>query len=190
MVEPSTLRNAIDFLDRMGVLNVLLPFFFVFVIVFGVLEKTKVLGTREGRSKKNINAMVSFVLAFLFITSLTQVQALTTYLQILAMGLVFIISFFFVVAAFTGKVSFEKTTYVFALALIFAVIAFLYALGLWNNEKLRFIFDLILNPVVIVAVLFFFIVLFITYEGKKEGGVKKAEEEVKKHAKPSGEIPR
>ena len=43
----SVFANAIQFLDRLGVYDVLLPFILVFAIVFAILERTKVLGTEK-----------------------------------------------------------------------------------------------------------------------------------------------
>src|SRR3989338_8683840 len=78
MAEESTFRGVIVFLDKIGVYDVILPFLLVFTIVFAILEKTKILGSEkiDGKEhpKKNINAMVAFVIAFLVIAS-TQLVA-------------------------------------------------------------------------------------------------------------------
>ena len=71
----STFRAAIDFFGQLGIYDVILPFLLVFTIVFAILEKTKVLGFEgpEGEKKKytrkNLNSMVSFVVAFLVVGS-------------------------------------------------------------------------------------------------------------------------
>jgi hypothetical protein len=79
MAEESTFRGTIIFFQKLGIYDVILPFLLVFTIMFAILEKTKVLGTEkvEGEmvSKKNINAMVAFVIAFLTIAS-TQIVAI------------------------------------------------------------------------------------------------------------------
>ena len=73
MVEESAFRGMIGFLNKLGVYDVILPFLLVFTIVFAILEKTKILGIDkiDGKElgKKNINAMVAFVIAFLVIAS-------------------------------------------------------------------------------------------------------------------------
>ena len=43
----SPFRTGIDFLDKLGVYEVLLPFLLIFTIVFAILEKTKVFGTED-----------------------------------------------------------------------------------------------------------------------------------------------
>ena len=81
MAEASAFRNTLDFLDRIGVFDVVLPFLLVFVIVFALLEKTKVFGTdRVGEheySKKHLNSLASFVIAFFVIASSRLVEIIT-----------------------------------------------------------------------------------------------------------------
>ena len=75
-------RQVLQFFDSIGLFDVVLPFLLVFTIVFAILEKTKVLGTEdiEGKkyTKKNLNAIASFVLAFLVVASSELVEIITT----------------------------------------------------------------------------------------------------------------
>src|SRR3989338_8886122 len=75
-------RQVIEFFDTIGLFDVVLPFLLVFTIVFAILEKTKVLGTEdiEGKkyTKKNLNAIASFVMAFLVVASSELVEIITT----------------------------------------------------------------------------------------------------------------
>jgi len=77
----SPFRQVIEFFDKIGLFDVVLPFLLVFTIVFAILEKTKVLGTEEieGKkyTKKNLNAIASFVIAFLVIASSQLVEIIT-----------------------------------------------------------------------------------------------------------------
>ena len=79
MVSP--FRQVLDFFDKLGLFEVVLPFLLVFTIVFAILEKTKVLGMEEieGKkyTKKNLNAIASFVIAFLVIASSQLVEIIT-----------------------------------------------------------------------------------------------------------------
>lgn len=74
-------REVIEFFDTIGLFDVVLPFLLVFTIVFAILEKTKVLGTEEieGKkyTKKNLNAIASFVMAFLVVASSELVEIIT-----------------------------------------------------------------------------------------------------------------
>ncbi|MBW3004366.1 hypothetical protein KY310_00855 [Candidatus Woesearchaeota archaeon] len=77
----SILGNVIGFLQKIGIYDVVLPFLLTFTIVFAILEKTKILGSEEieGKkyTKKNLNAMVAFVIGFLVIASGKLVEAIT-----------------------------------------------------------------------------------------------------------------
>lgn len=69
----STFRGVIEFFVRLGVYDVILPFLLVFTIVFAIMEKTRVLGVEKTSggtyTKKNLNSMVAFVVAFLVVAS-------------------------------------------------------------------------------------------------------------------------
>ncbi len=69
----STFRGVIEFFVRLGIYDVVLPFLLVFTVVFAIMEKTRVLGVEKTNSgeftRKNLNSMVAFVLAFLVVAS-------------------------------------------------------------------------------------------------------------------------
>ncbi len=159
----SMLRNSLNYMDNLGFINVFIPFIFVFVVIFGILEKTKVLGIESnGKSKKNINSMVAFVISFLFISSTTRVESLTVYLQIIAMVIVLLMGLAYGFALFQTDLTYVNFRFKYLLLLLFVLVASLYSLGLLNNLEYDFIFDLIFNPVVITVVCFIGIVMFIT----------------------------
>ncbi len=69
----SVLGNTVEFLNQLGVYDVILPFLFVFTIVFAILEKTKIFGVEkvDGQTvtRKNMNAMAAFVMGFFVVAS-------------------------------------------------------------------------------------------------------------------------
>lgn len=73
-------RGIIEFIDRIGIYDVVLPFILVFTLVFAILEKTKVLGTEtiDGKkwSKKNLNAIIAFSISFFVVGSSKLVEIL------------------------------------------------------------------------------------------------------------------
>ncbi len=75
----SPFKTGIEFLDRLGVYEVLLPFLLIFTLVYAILEKSRVFGTEkigeEEVSKKNLNSMFAFVSAFLVVASTRLVAA-------------------------------------------------------------------------------------------------------------------
>ena len=57
------LQNFVRILENWGLTDVLLPFMLIFVIIYAIFQKTKILG--EG--KKNLNTVVSLVVALLVV---------------------------------------------------------------------------------------------------------------------------
>lgn len=78
----SQFRGIFNFLEKLGFFDVVLPFLLIFTIVFALLERTKVLGveTIDGKhyTKKNLNTMAAFVIAFLVVASSRLVEIITT----------------------------------------------------------------------------------------------------------------
>lgn len=105
----STLGNAIAFLQDFGLFDVLLPFLLVFTLVFAILEKTKIFGTegKEGHSRKNLNAMVAFSIAFFVTASVTIVAAFQVALPWVALVLVVLISFLLLSGVFFKEGDFD-----------------------------------------------------------------------------------
>lgn len=71
----SVFRGTIEFFGEIGIYEVVLPFLLIFTIIFAILEKTKVFGTEkiegmEGEyTRKNLNSIFAFVVAFLVVAS-------------------------------------------------------------------------------------------------------------------------
>ncbi len=179
MAEESAFRGMIGFLNKLGVYDVILPFLLVFTIVFAILEKTKILGVDkiEGKEfgKKNINAMVAFVIAFLVIAStqlvavINQVMANVVLLIILGVCFLLLIGVFFGDKEFTLKDFPTWQTILMVLMFIGIVAIFLDALG-WL-EYLFFLFEN-LNADWAASIVFIVIILgfmwFITRSPEKK----------------------
>ena len=69
----SAFANAIEFLGVIGLFDIILPFLLSFVLMYAILDKTKVLGTiKDGDreyGKQNLNSLIAFCSAFLVIAS-------------------------------------------------------------------------------------------------------------------------
>lgn len=78
----TVLGNVVEFFGRLGIFDVMLPFLLVFTMMFAVLERTKVFGVEKEkdkeRTRKNLNAMVAFVVSFLVLASSRIVEAITS----------------------------------------------------------------------------------------------------------------
>ena len=57
------LQSMIVRLDALGLTDVILPFMLIFVIIFAILQKTKILG----ESRKNLNVVIAIVVGLLVI---------------------------------------------------------------------------------------------------------------------------
>lgn len=104
MAEVTPFRNIILFFQDLGVYDVVLPFILVFTIMFAILEKTKVFGTDTVNdvqySKKNLNAMTSFVIAFLVIASSKAVAIINESLAKVVLLLLVSVCFLMLVGSF------------------------------------------------------------------------------------------
>ncbi len=111
MPEPSAFRGVIDFFGKIGVYDIVLPFLLVFTIVFAILEKTKILGIEKvvGKeiTKKNINAMVALVVAFLVIASTQLVSIINQFMANIVLLLILGISFLLLVGVFFSDKEFN-----------------------------------------------------------------------------------
>jgi hypothetical protein len=103
MVE-SAFKGVVSFLEQVGVYDVVLPFLLVFTIVFAILEKTKVLGTEEieGKryTKKNLNAIMAFVIGFLVVASTNLVKIINQSMANVVLLLLLSVSFLLLIGSF------------------------------------------------------------------------------------------
>jgi len=145
----SVFQGAIEFLDNLGVYDVILPFLLIFSIVFAILEKTKILGTEDidGKpyTKKNLNSMVAFVAAFIVILSSKLVSAINEIIGKVVLLLVLSISFMLLTGTFFGSGEFtikslgkRWETYMAIVMFGAIVVIFLDSLG-WLTQFINFI---------------------------------------------------
>lgn len=184
MPTESGFRGAISFLDKVGVYDVILPFLLVFTIIFAVLEKTRILGMEkiEGKeyTKKNLNAMVSFVVAFLVVASTKLVAVINEVMANVVLLLILAICFLLLVGVFFGTQEFtleKMPLWLKAFTIIMFIgisVIFLNALG-WLEPLFAFFSrwdaEEVATVVFLVIVLAF--IMYIVYEPKM-GEAKKA----------------
>jgi hypothetical protein len=107
MADPSSFRNTLDFFDKLGIYDVVLPFLLVFTIVFAILEKTKVFGFDKigdvEVTKKNLNAITAFVVAFFTIASSRLVETITSISSNVVLLLLLCIFFLMLVGTFAQQ---------------------------------------------------------------------------------------
>ena len=98
----TVLGGVLDFFKQLGIYDVVLPFILVFTIMFAILERTMIFGTEgeKKHTKKNLNAMVSFVVAFLVVASSKLVEAITKVSSEIIVLLLLVVFFLMLVGRF------------------------------------------------------------------------------------------
>lgn len=140
-------------LESIGVFEILLPFLLVFALVFGLLEKTKILG----KDKRNINAVVALILGLLFITQFEIVQTMTSFLPKISLFMIIAIMFLLLISFFGAKVHEKQSPFLWIVCVI-VLIAIYWALspslGLEMPYFVEQYWPWIIIPLIIVVFLF------------------------------------
>ncbi|MFH1649241.1 MAG: hypothetical protein ABIA93_01705 [Candidatus Woesearchaeota archaeon] len=177
MAEVSAFRSALMFFDKLGLYDVVLPFLLVFTIVYALFEKTKVFGTEEHEGKKytrkNMNAMASFVIAFFVVASSQLVQLIFTVSSQVVILLFLSVFFLLLVGSFhTGDKEFalEKGWKSMFMVIMFLGIAliFLNALGWlgWIYRNVLGNFDSVTVSSIVLILVFVGVILYIMKDPK------------------------
>ncbi|MFW6383648.1 MAG: hypothetical protein ACOCZQ_03305 [Nanoarchaeota archaeon] len=100
----SAFAGSLEFFARLGIYDVLLPFLLTFTIFYAILERTQVLGTEEVNgvetTKKNLNAMVAFIVGFLVVATPKMVAVINEALPHFVLLILISISFLMLVGTF------------------------------------------------------------------------------------------
>lgn len=129
----SPFATGIQFLDRLGVYEVLLPFLLIFTLVFAILEKTRLFGTDEVEGivipKKNLNSMFAFVTSFIVVASSRLVSTINEAMGNMVILMLLAFCFMLLVGVFhTGKDEMEinKTYKNIFMVIMFVGIIFIF----------------------------------------------------------------
>ena len=185
MTQHTAFRGAIEFFDQIGIYDVVLPFLLIFTIVFAILEKTRIFGTekigKEEYTKKNINAIISFVVAFLVVASSRLVAVINQALGNVILLLVVSVAFLLLIGTFF---SYKEETFLekgpwrtsFMILMTIAVILiFMDALG-WLAPFWDYVvgyWDSAIGGSVILLIIVIILIWFITAGKKPEKEEKK-----------------
>ena len=178
----STFRGVIEFFVRLGIYDVVLPFLLVFTIMFAVMEKSKVLGvekTADGDfTRKNMNAMVAFVTAFLVVASSRLVAVINESLANMVLLLMLSICFLILIGSFMkeqeGGIEMPDKLKGFFIAfmLVGIILIFMNALG-WLYPSWRWLishYDSTAAASVFLIALIVGVMVWITKNPSKSGG--------------------
>lgn len=185
----TVLGGVLEFFRQLGVYDVILPFILVFTLMFAILERTQLFGVEKIKdrsyTKKNLNAMVSFVIAFLVIASSKLVETITKVSSEIVVLLLLIVFFLMMVGTFyTTKeieekgVSLEKAWRSTFMVFIAIAMAFIFMDAIeteggitWLEVFLGWLGQFYTNAAVAAIVLIIAVIIFmvwITKAPKKE----------------------
>lgn len=173
------LEGFIEVLDRWRVADVLLPFLLIFVIVFAILQKTKILGD----SKKNLNVVVAIVVGLLvviphvtgrFPPNADPVVIMNDALPQVSVVLVAIVFLLMLIGVFGQEYVFLGVTmpgWITLISLIIILIIFGGAAGWWSGDfgsSLENFFGTEGVAIFVMIVVFGIIIAWITSESKEK----------------------
>ena len=148
----TVLDPAIEFLRAFGFFSIILPFLLIFTLIFAILEKTKVLGQEDGKSKKNLNAIIAFVIGLLVVATANIVEIINDTLPKVVLLLVISVSFLILIGTFwaSGELDFRKEHkgwYAFFMIIFFIAIIgiFLQAIKTDGDSVLEIIFGYVVT---------------------------------------------
>ena len=188
----TVLGNVVEFFQQLGVYDVLLPFILVFTIMFAILERSQLFGVEKTKSgtytKKNLNSMVSFVIAFMVIASSKLVETITKVSSEIVVLLLLIVFFLMLVGTFRthkeieeGKLLYEKPWMIGFMIVISVVIVFIFLDAIvaedgrtWLEIFWDWLSQFYTNSAVAAIVLIIAVILFMVWitrePSEKKGG--------------------
>lgn len=92
-------RSIVSDLESAGLYDILLPFFLVFTIIFGILEKINIFGTDSHK----LNIIIAMVIGFLMVRNDTLVRLMNSFLPNVSMFVIGIIAFLIILGIFGVK---------------------------------------------------------------------------------------
>tara|TARA_Y100000310_G_scaffold159627_1_gene159335 strand:+ start:87542 stop:88102 length:561 start_codon:yes stop_codon:yes gene_type:complete len=119
------LRDILNVGEEIGIFDVALPFILVFVLAFGVLQKSKLLG----KESKNLNVIVSLVIGLLFIRNQYLVGVINQFLPNISLFMIIILMFILLVGIFVGKEHEGWTGNVLGVAFFVSIIFIIWSLS-------------------------------------------------------------
>jgi len=177
-------RNTILLLEKIGFMNVILPFMFIFVVIFGILEKAMIFGkNRDHNDVTKVHAIIAFVCGFTFVAVQSLVSKLNLLLYYVALLLVFIFLFQLISSIFLKDHEFNKWIILSLLVIIILIVLKIMNINIIVvGEKIS---SFIPFEIILVLAIFAAIIYYITRDkkDKKKKKDKKAQKANKAETK-------
>lgn len=168
------LEDTMQFLRDFGFFTLVLPFLLVFILVFGILEKVKILG-----DKRRINIMVALTIALLGIASSFLTTFITDFFPKVTISLVILFSFLMIIKLLNPDLDLD----VWYMKLIVPVLFIALIIVQFKEFIGSSVSSILQNP------LFWFIVGIIILIWFLIGSGKKSESKTSKESKPERSKP-
>ena len=172
-------RNFFEDLERIGFVDVLLPFLLIFTIIFAILEKTKILG--EG--KKNMNVGIALIFGLLvviphvtgnFPAGMDPVEIINAALPSVSLVVVAIIALMILIGVFAhDRIMLGMTApgWIGFFSIVTILFIFGSAAGWWSSgfmDMLESTFGSNVISIIIMLLVFGIIIAFVTGGGEHE----------------------
>ena len=159
-MEPTILQSEF-------VTDLVLPFLLVFTLVFAILEKTRILGDE----KKQINAIIAFVIGLIFISFSTYVGITTNIMGVVAVVAVVLLVFMMLFAFASGEKELKIPNGVkytlWILISIVLLISILVFTGYWEKIANQLMTGNTVTANIIFIVIIVVAVIVVLWGGKK-----------------------
>lgn len=162
VVENIDFVGFISWFESIGGFDIILPFLLMFAIVFAILDKIKLFG-----DKKNINAVVSIIVAFFLVVQQDMVFLIQQFIPRVSMLILTLILILLVAGTFGFGVG-ENWK---GLSVIIAIAGVLWALGAslgWNVPALDYFTDQDVAVLLVIGI-FILVIWFIVKEPPTAG---------------------
>jgi len=168
-------KEAVQLLVDIGLVDVILPFILVFIVMFGILQRTKVLGHEPIKTRK-LNALVAFVFGFIAVLATNVLNAVNVLMKYFVLALVVVLMIALIFGLAGGNLAKGKAFKWIAAALfVIAILLALSELGIIDRER----FYTLVLPILLIAAVIGGIAYALAKkkggEGKKEAPKKKEE---------------
>ncbi|NCN98693.1 hypothetical protein COU62_00370 [Candidatus Pacearchaeota archaeon CG10_big_fil_rev_8_21_14_0_10_35_219] len=152
--------------------ELVLPFLLIFVVVFGILQKTKIFGD----NKKQIDALVALVLGLIVVAFANAVNIILNLVPFMAIGVVIILIFMIMYGMLFKEGDFDMNKWlkfgIGTVIMIALIIAVLVVTGGWDYIVELFYGkasgDLVANVVMVVIVMVALVLVVVPFGKKKE----------------------
>lgn len=176
--------DVLSLLQGWGILEAILPFFLIFTVMFAVLERTKIFGSKG--NPKAYHVVISLVSALLFIVSAERISILNVILIKIIFLMIIAVVVFMITSIFVENPFLKNPYWILGIFLVLVIIV-VSSFNWFSKEDLSALLGFLINPILFGVVAFVGVLWFITRD--KKGGSESVEEREEEKASDSPQQP-